>query len=137
MIVYPLTVSFGSKGDYQIWAGEGWHHDPSDEGHTWAGHVAELRMPLPRSRVPLVLELDLIPKENNQDVFVYLNGGFAAFWHIDVPVLKTAAFGASLLRPGENTIQIVCPRAVLPGSGPDQHVFGVAVRSLRIAEGTP
>ena len=137
MLVYPVAVSFGSKGDYKIWAGEGWHHDPSDESHTWTAHVAELRMPLTRSRVPLVLELDLIPKGNSQDVFAYLNGSFATFWHIDGPVSKTAVLAPSLLRPNENLIQIVCPRAVLPGPGPDQRVLGVALRSLRIVEDAP
>jgi hypothetical protein len=136
MLTYPLSISFGEKGDYKLWAGEGWHHDDSDKSHTWTSHVADIRLPLPRSRTPLLLELDLIPKGDDQDVFVYLNGAFAAFWRIDRAEKMSSRISPMLLRPGENSLTIVCPRAVRPQDpeGGDQRVLGVAVRSLGLSE---
>jgi hypothetical protein len=135
MFVYPLNITFGANGDYKLWAGEGWHHDESDREHTWTAHVAELRLPLPRARAALKLEIDLIPKGDDQDVFVYVNGGFAAFWRAETATRMSARVHANLLRPGENSITIVCPRASRPSGGAgDQRVLGVAVRSLGLSE---
>lgn len=139
MLNYPLSISFGANGDSKLWSGEGWNYDENDIGHTWMSHVADLKLPLPRPRWPLTLEVDLIPKGDDQDVFVYLNGAFAAFWRIDRPGKMSTRINPTLLRPGENSVTIVCPRAVRPqgASDGDQRVLGLAVRSLHFSETAP
>lgn len=139
MLNYPFKISFGANGDSKPWCGEGWSHDDSEKTHTWMSYVADLRLPLPRPRRPLMLELDVIPKGNDQDVFIYLNGAFAAFWKVDRPTRMSTRVNPILLRPGENTVTIVCPRAMPPhdASGGDKRVLGVAVQTLQISEAAP
>lgn len=137
MLKYPLSIAFGADGDYLGFAGAGWNHDANDKGHTWTQHVAELQLPLPRSKTPIRIEFDLIPKGGDQDVFCFVNGGFAAFWRVNRAEKVEGAIHPNLLRPGENTIVLTCPRAVRPqdeGAQGDQRILGVAVRSVCLFE---
>lgn len=134
---FPFSLSFGTRGDFNVWAAEGWHHDPNDKDHTWAAQVANLVFPLSRTRDRLSITIDIIPPEGfPQDVFLYFNGGLAAFWRVKEAGLRTGVVHPQLLRMGENLVTIVCPNAICPkelGRGDDQRWLGVAVRKLTLS----
>lgn len=142
MINLPLTIHFGAAGDYKLWAKDGWHHDSNDQNHTWTDQVAELKIQLRQTRRPISLELDMIPVTADgvvQEVYVFINGLFASFTTLAEPATRSARIDAQLLRPGENIIKIVCPKAACPadyGNSDDQRILGVAVRSLTLANAT-
>ncbi len=133
---YPLKIFFGAEGDYKLWSGHGWHADSSDANHTWMAHVAEIRVPLARVREVLWVSIDLIPKNDDQDVICYLNGAFIGFWRVSKPSVVSAHISAWQIRPGENSLTIVCPRAVRPedGDGRDERTLGIAVKNIELSE---
>jgi hypothetical protein len=136
----PLTIQFGSNGDYGLWAKNGWYHDPDDKQHTWAGLVGELDVPLAMTRNDVLMRADVISIQNRgmpQEVFVFINGAFAAFWLVREASEQTARIGASLLKAGGNRFSFVTPRAISPkreGLGEDERVMGVAFRALVLSE---
>lgn len=140
MIVFPFSIQFGESGDYRLWAGEGWLHDQNDKNHTWMPHVASIKLPFSRVTSPIRLDMDMIPVQSNglqQEVHIYVNGGFAAFWAIDTAEKKSAVIDAYLFRPGENVITILCPRAICPadaGLSNDKRTLGVAIRSIAMSK---
>lgn len=135
MLTLPFTIYFGELGDYKLWAGSGWHHDENETEYTWTSEFASLIFSLERVAGSLIVTVDMISAFDAQDVFIYINGGFVAFWPLREAALKVAGFDAVLLRLGENKIAIVCPRAICPkmtGSGTDERMLGVAIRTLSI-----
>jgi hypothetical protein len=136
----PLTIQFGSNGDYALWAKNGWYHDADDKHHTWAGLVGDLDIPLTLTRNDVLMKADLISVENRgmpQEIFVFINGAFAAFWLVREASEQTAHIGAGLFKAGSNRFSFVSPRAISPkreGLGEDERVMGVAFRTLVLTQ---
>jgi hypothetical protein len=136
----PLTVRFGAIGDYKLWAGEGWHHDANDKEHVWAGNVAKLRLILKYPKSDLLLRVDLIPVQAagvDQELFVFLNGAFVAFWPVGNASERSARIEANFFISGENLFTFVAPKAICPkerGISGDQRILGVAFRSLSLSK---
>ena len=139
----PFTINFGSRGDYKLWAGEGWHHDENDEGHTWAGQVAKLKLSLGFTKIDLLLSIDVIPviaKGVKQELFVFVNGRFGAFWPVERPIEYSARLEPSLFKSGENLISFVVPKAFSPKDekiSEDHRILGLAFRTLTLSEAPP
>ena len=139
----PFTINFGSRGDYKLWAGEGWHHDDNDEGHTWAGQVAKLKLSLGFTKTDLLLSVEVIPvkaKGVRQELFVFVNGRFGAFWPVDRPMERSARLEPSLFKSGENLISFVVPKAFSPKDeriSEDHRILGLAFCSLSLLEAPP
>lgn len=139
MASLPFTVHFGSSGDYKLWAGEGWHHDANDVQHTWMTHVSKLRLMLDYTREDLQLEIDVIPlqaSKADQELHVFLNGAFVAFWPIANPGVRTARIEAGFLSAHECLFTFLSPKAVCPrdmGLSQDARVLGIAFRSISLS----
>lgn len=135
----PFAIQFGSAGDYKLWAGDGWHHDANDAKHTWAAHVAKLRLILEYTKDDLSLEIDVIPlraRSVEQELFVFLNGAFVAYWPVTEPSIKHARIEAGFLRAQECLFTFLSPRALCPrdaGISQDERVMGLAFRSLSLS----
>jgi hypothetical protein len=139
MLSLPLKVLFGSDGDYLAWALGGWSADPNDRTHTWIeGHVAKLRLPLDAATNNRILIVEVIPHEKReQDLFVFLNGSFAAFWNIKYPTEVTSSIDDDLFKAGNNVFAFVAPRAVRPADlreAGDARTLGCAFKSLALLE---
>lgn len=138
MAKLPLKVQFGSGGDYKLWAGDGWHHDNDDEQHTWAGHMAKLRLMMDHSGRDLRLDVDVIPlvaKGVEQELYVFLNGAFVAYWPVLEPGTKTALIESSFLNSPDCLFTFLAPKAICPkeaGLGNDGRVLGLAFRSVAL-----
>ena len=134
----PLTIQFGSSGDYKLWAGDGWHHDPDDKQHTWADHVAKMRLMLEYTRDDVQLELDVIPvgaRGVEQQLYVFINGAFVAFWTVSEASTKIARIEARFLEAGDCLFSFVTPNAIRPkevGISQDERVIGLAFRSMSL-----
>jgi hypothetical protein len=134
-----LKVLFGSDGDYLPWGLGGWSADPDDRTHTWIeGYVAKLRLPLDAANNNRLLIVEVIPHEmREQDLFVFLNGSFAAFWNIKFPTEATSSIDGDLFKAGNNVFAFVAPRAVRPADlteGRDARTLGCAFKSLALLE---
>ncbi len=137
----PLTIRFGTDGDFKMWPCEGWSHDFNDREHTWIdGHVAKLHLMLEFAKNDRMLELDLIPFRPQgmaQDLMIYLNGGFVTYWSVKEADKKSVRVEASLFNVGENIFAFVAPKAVCPrdlGIGDDDRILGLAFRSLHLTD---
>jgi hypothetical protein len=131
----PLAITFGSKGDYKLWVGEGWHGDSNDPTHTWSGNLSTLRLLLDDVRRDARLSVSLMPPGVDQDVFVYLNGRFVAFWQVSQGVEMSAMIQARFFERGENILTFVLPKAICPkvrGVSNDQRVLGAAFSKLSL-----
>jgi hypothetical protein len=135
----PFTMRFGAYGDYRLWAGEGWHDDPNDKEHAWAGHVAKLRVMLEYAKADLLLQIDVMPVQAKgivQELYIFLNGKFVAFWPVSSASELSARLEAGFLTPGENQFTFVAPKAICPndlGMGTDQRILGLAFRSFSLS----
>lgn len=134
----PFSVQFGSSGDYRLWGNEGWLHDNNDRQHTWAGHVAKLRFMMEYAKDDLMLEVDTIPlvaRGVEQELYVFFNGAFVAFWPIVSSGVQSARIESMFLKPGDCLITFLMPNAVCPrdlGLSHDERTLGVAFRSLSL-----
>jgi hypothetical protein len=135
----PLSFRFGRVGEYKRWATEGWHHDEGGVDYVWADRVAKVRINLAYPRSDVILRIDVIPVEAPrivQELFVFLNGCFVAFWTARKTEEKSARIEANFFTSGENLFTFVSPRAICPaeqGMGPDQRTLGLAFRSLSLS----
>jgi hypothetical protein len=135
----PFSVQFGSSGDYRLWAGEGWLHDSHDKQHTWAGYVAKLRFLIEYAKGDLMLEVDTIPlmaRGIEQELHVFVNGSFVAFWPIPNSGVQTARIDGMFLRSDECLITFLMPKAICPrdlGISQDERTLGLAFRSLSLS----
>jgi hypothetical protein len=135
----PITMRFGAIGDYKLWAGEGWHHDANEKGHVWAGPTAKLRLMLEYPKNDILLQVDVIPVQAagvDQELFVFLNGTFVAFWNVASATEKSARIESNFFASGENLLTFVAPKAMCPrerGISNDQRILGVAFRSLSLS----
>lgn len=135
----PFRVQFGASGDYKLWAADGWHHDANDREHTWANHLAKLRVMLEFTNTDLLLEVDVIPltvRGVNQELFVFMNGAFVAYWPVAQSGIKKARIESSLLGARESVIALLMPNALCPrdvGVSNDERTLGLAFRSLSIS----
>jgi hypothetical protein len=135
----PFNVRFGASGDYKLWAAEGWHHDVNDQEHTWANHVAKLRVMLEFTKDDLLLEVDVIPlraRNVDQELFVFVNGAFVAYWPVAEAGPQSARIEASFLGAGECVIAFLMPKALCPhdiGISSDRRTLGLAFRSVSIS----
>jgi len=135
----PFRVQFGASGDYKLWAADGWHHDVNDRQHTWANHLAKLRVMLEFTNDDLLLEVDVIPlraRGVDQELFVFINGAFVAYWTVAQSGVKSARIEAVLLGARESVISFLMPKALCPrdvGLSNDERTLGLAFRSLSIS----
>jgi len=135
----PVNIKFGSLGDYKLWAGDGWHHEPNDKDYTWADHMAKLRIMLEYTKEDLILKVDAIPitaKNIDQELFVFLNGSFVAHWPYRQASQQSARIEASLLKGRESLFTFVSPKALCPkteGLGADERTLGLAFRSISLS----
>jgi hypothetical protein len=139
MLSLPLQVQFGSDGDYLPWALGGWSGDQDDRTHTWTEeYVAKLRLPLEAANNDRLLIADVIPHDSDdQDLFLYVNGLFGAFWRVKSAVEVTASLENALFKPGDNVFAFVMPRATRPSDtrpGGDARLLGCAFRSLALMD---
>ena len=137
MLSLPCKIIFGSEGDYLPWAFGGWSGDPADRTHTWTeGYVAKLKLPLDTAKSDRLLTLDVIPHvQVAQDLFVFVNGYFAAFWCVKQADEITAQIEHNIFVKGENVFAFVTPKAVRPADvnpGADERLLGCAFRSLTL-----
>jgi hypothetical protein len=134
----PFSVQFGSSGDYKLWASEGWMHDANDRQHTWAGHVAKHRFMMEYTKSDLQLEIDVIPLQARgveQEIHVFVNGAFVAFWPIANPGVQSARIEAMFLERNDCLITFLMPKASCPrllGLSQDERTLSVAFRSLSL-----
>ena len=139
MVSLPCAVHFGAVGDYRLYAREDWHHDPNERQHTWCAHVAKMSLPIEPPAEDLTLAVDIIPLQARgveQQLFVFVNGSFVAFFPIPEPCTVAARIPANILSGGECMITFVAPNAVSPmvlGSSQDSRVLSFAFRSLSLA----
>lgn len=135
----PFSVQFGSLGDYRLWAGDGWLHDNNDKQHTWAGHVAKLRFKIDFVKDDLILDIDMIPhvaRGVEQELYVFINGAFVAFWPIANAGAQSARIETTILQPGDWLMTFLMPKAICPrdlGVSQDQRTLGIAFRSLSLS----
>lgn len=138
MAKLPLKVQFGSGGDYKLWAGDGWHHDANDTQHTWAGHTAKLRLMVDNAGKDLRLDVDVIPlaaKGIEQELYVFLNGAFVAFWPVREGGVRSGTIESSFFNSPDCLFTFVAPKAICPkeaGFGNDGRVLGMAFRSIAL-----
>jgi hypothetical protein len=135
----PCTIRFGANGDYRSYTLDGWSGDPNDTTHTWTtDHVAKLRLALEYAKNDRFLEIDVIPVKAPgiiQELFLFLNGGFASYWSVKNAGILSARLESSLFVNGENLFAFVAPKAVCPkelGFGSDQRILGFAFCSLNL-----
>lgn len=141
MLNLPFQVQFGAKGNYLEWAREGWHLDQNDALHTWAGHLAKLEMDIaPNDGADLVLELDVIPvmaPSVPQELFVFVNGAFVAFFPVRQPQLLRATVEGRFFWQPRTLISFLAPKALRPsehGNGDDHRILGFAFKSMSLAK---
>jgi hypothetical protein len=136
-----VFIRFGETGDHRLWPGEGWDDSPGESEYTWANaHVAKIRMMLEYTSNDRMLEIDIIPLKNRdlpQDLFVYLNGAFVAFWSTAVAGVQRVRIEAAFFNAGANTFAFVAPKALCPkevGLGDDQRLLSFAYRWLKLSD---
>ncbi len=138
MLKIPFTVKFGAKGDYRSFANDGWHHDPSDPSHTWCSSSAELLLPVGSQSKDLHIRFEAMPAQARgieQEIFLYVNGLFVAFWQISRDGNFSARIPARYLSGNECLINFVAPNAVSPKSlraSEDERILSVALSSLSV-----
>jgi len=139
----PLQIAFGAEGDYKPFAGDGWHPDDPGSTYTWASHNAILEMPIEPVNVDLTLELDVIPAPAEgvrQELFVFVNGSFVAFFSASEAGAKTATLEARFFTEPRTIFTFVMPRAVRlsdRGQSSDHRLLGLAFRSITLAKVKP
>ena len=142
MLAVPFSIRFGRFGEYKRWATDGWHHDEGREESVWADRVAKVRINLEYPRSDVIFGIDVIPVDAPrlvQELFVFLNGAFVAFWAIRKSGENSAQIETSFFTSGENLFTFVAPKAVCPaehGIGHDQRTLGLAFRSLSLSKST-
>ncbi|MBM3563491.1 MAG: hypothetical protein FJX48_10195 [Alphaproteobacteria bacterium] len=135
----PFSVQFGSLGDYRLWAGDGWLHDNNDKQHTWTGHIAKLRFKMDFIKNDLILKVDVIPlaaRGVEQELYVFINGVFVAFWPVLNAGVQSTRIETVLLQSGDWLVTFLMPKAICPrdlGVSQDQRTLGVAFRSLSLS----
>jgi hypothetical protein len=135
----PFKVQFGASGDYKLWAADGWHHDVNDREHTWASHLAKLRVMLEFTNNDLLLEVDVIPlraRGVDQELFVFMNGAFVAYWPVAQSGVRKARIESTFLGARDSVISLLMPKALCPrdvGVSNDERTLGLAFRSLSIS----
>jgi hypothetical protein len=139
MLSLPLRVKFGSDGDYLPWAFGGWSGDRDDRTHTWTeGYVAKLKLPLDLPGSDRLFIADVIPHQSReQDLFLFVNGSFAAFWKVKHAVEIISHLESNLFRSGDNVFTFVIPKATRPADlkvGDDERLLGCAFRSLALMD---
>ena len=137
---FGVPILFGTGGNHNGYAGQGWS-STSDIDTTWSdGHVCALQFRIAALRQSALMILQASPfivpgQVDEQEMTVYLNGLFVTYVRVTRTFTAMAVIDRDQLSTRANTISFVIPQAASPqalGLSTDERKLGMAFIRLEL-----